>query len=732
MQLKRIGNQNADEEPRRRFGIFSSWKCNVILFLTLCVMAICLLTLKEPLYAFFSDKTEGSFSVNASELGAEIKVESVKLLYGKGNGLVKNDPDNNSEIYNDNQIGNIYSSKYIKITDGGNTGITLSDGYILPIRLTLKNTGKTTADLIPQITISWANWVGSAGINLDVSTAFKLYPASVDDSAIFAGEAEEVGSFSMVDAKNAVCTGDTEEKVARGDTKIVEYKLYFPRNSDNTKKVTDAKLAVGTLTLTSSVSAVLPDKGIGSTWKKENVSEDAKIITNIYSNPFIEKIDLQSDNHIKDNNKVAVDIRTLSSESEVAYPWKDTIFPYEYEAKRNDIELGGDAVSRGRIKVEDTKTRTFIDGNIDWLKRYSYEISSYDDYGRTIGSVKNNTDACEGGLVSLPDEILREEVVKPRRIGVTDTTTPVTINNFIMTSISWQITDYNGVVKPEMQGKEIKNLEGLQHVSENVNNKGFYIYLDGNDLKDEDIMGKMPASGVIDLSFNDITGITSDGLKEITKYSGTLQNLYLNRMGITNIDFLKNPAFTRLKLVGLSNNMLSDVSALSGSSRLEHIDLRSNTTLEDVNNLFGYKINDSGVGKFELEKLTYYNLTGCPLNSESEVYIGYHETPPHGNDNFRAYENESIKGTTIWYRGTNWKGTRTSTTRSVAPSLAIPSDNPLEVVEDEEAKSEEAVSSEEALNDASEEKEDSLEKDSVNSAADSSPPTEDDSGDPVG
>lgn len=581
----------------------SNWYVILTALLLGIYMLILLIASWPTLYAFFSDKIGATTTITASNMGVMVtEVETKKLVYGGGSDAVY--PEGFFSVYNTLDVG-----------------ITLADGYVLPVQFTVKNTGKLVEDITEQISLVWNtnNFLGQ-----ETNKIFYVYDSTAKEEDIVNGTVEPLGTF--VDGK---WTGKTYYNVEPGGTFTASYKILFKRLTevggkirDNT--VIDWKKHSGVINITPGAKAIVSND-LAPNWTAED-GRLFKIVSSVFATPETNGYILSSDNVIESNNTITGLYDTASGGGNLFGRY----FPYPnyYEVKRNESLSG--------YRMDENKG-TFIDNGIPWLTQCIYTITSYDDYGIKIATGKDNTDACDGGFVEMPDENLRK-LIKPFRKDVEynkiDTDAPITVNNF-------QLGSKNTIsYKNPVAGEKITSLEGLQFLKPFFPSQVINIYFDDNNI--ESIVGYLPEIMIKDLSLSGNLKIPDTDLKELSRYKDSLQRLYMRGMDISSLDALDWSSFTVLIEIGLSQNYLTDVSMLNNITSLQELNLSDNKLLTNVEGLFGWSDSIGGVSGaagYQLPDMIYYNVNGCGtdsggLTAGSKNYIATQGTGVYQTRNF--------------------------------------------------------------------------------------------------
>ena len=574
----------------------------------------CLVINWTPVYAFFSDMVGGSTTVTTSELGIDItKVEVCDIKYGEGRE-------------------NIYSKALLKnIPVNSSDAVTaIADGYILPFQITMKNTGKVEADLIPEFSVTYSIW--NAGPNhLDRGDFYIYEVGEVNAAADFnSGDPSNIlfddnKIFADSGIQNQIESGTNEfstvEKVAAGSSKTIRYKLYLKRSNF------DRSYGFANLKIAASAKAVLPGKGSGASWYAEDSSKEFTIATSIFNLPKAEFVELSSDNYIEKNNTIKLKCAT---DSKFTYR---NINPLSYHVYRDDKT---DKRTENKVPFTDA----YSDADISWSKTYTYKTESYDDYDNKIGTSWNySQDFCDGGLVNIPDAVLRNWALGNRCNSKDgnkplNTNIPVTKNNFTAGNLK-----ADGTINPDyitLKAQNIKDLEGLQHVQVVSG-----LYLDNNNFST--IVGKLPPSNTwktteISLSNNNLSNDSAGNpksseakkaeLAELEKYTSSLRQLFLSNMGLDSSygvnDLLgKFGETNKLTNLGITNNNLikEDVTAISNIKTMKSLDISGNGNLAGVASIFD---------KDNLPNLTSLQLNGC-AGGEGTGKVDYDYTKNHGS-----------------------------------------------------------------------------------------------------
>lgn len=577
-------------QDKSKKKILSRWYIILpALLLGISVLTIFVVASWSPLYAFFSDKLGGSTTITASNMGVEVtKVKVQTLTYGQGK----------EKVYS----GEIRDA--LKVASE-NSVATLADGYIVPFWFELQNTSDVTADLYPQIAFSWSSWGEAKQENPLEHGDLYIYKseASDDDILLDNDTAKDnligrltpsnntyiLPAFEAVDAKAVVESQESER-----------YKLYYKRRDG-----VDRTEEFGNLRITVSAKAVLPGKDVQSEWCATVEKAPFIVFTNLFPLPQITKKSLKSDNKDQTGNSVTLSCSggTLSGATWVKTP------PYSYEIYRSQIKdenLGtfvGDTGNSG--EYEDA----FEYSGIPWEESYYYTTVALDDYGNEICQSKASDDVCDGGLVEVPDDILRP------LLKAATSTDVMTVNNMITTKsdLSYKCT------ASDSEDVKISDLKGLQFLKREFSWQALNLYLDNNNFTT--IMGKLPSSAgsktyQLSLSGNPIENINEE-LEVLEDYKDSMQNLYLSNLNITSLD--KLPEFAKLTELGLSMNNLTDVSKLNAIVSLQEINLADNKSLAQITGQLGWS---NGISDYQLPSLKYLNLNGCSaLNDASKAYI---------------------------------------------------------------------------------------------------------------
>lgn len=547
-----------------------------VLLLGIVLALVCLLTTLPQINAFFSDLTQGTDNISASQLAVEvISMKTNQIIYRQGAEKVEGDE--------------------ITAYNGFQTDVLLSDGYMMTLEFVMSNTSKVEEDLTPQFYFEWEG--GSSGI-LEAKDVLYIYPYSMSDAEIHADTTREL-AINTVDADTGLFTdtrpGATQTVAAGKVSSAVRYKILFARTTDITANPTKYRK---TLIINPAAKATFP-KNIAPNWYASDVKK-IKAWTQAYSNPFVggfytgpdlpRPFKLSSDNINESSNSITAFTDTESATAVGR-------FPNHYTIER--LSTQGQVLKT--YENVDPIGKEFTDTEIPFMTDVQYRITSYDDYNNIIGSRHNELSACNGGFIKMEDSILRDGIKPlldtPLELGNSN---PITVNNFVK---------YGGDIS--LKEKGITSLEGLQHLKGAIGG----LYLDSNNFTT--IAGKLPNIYVFQLSLSGNTFPQSE-LSELAYYKDNLSNLYLNNIGLNDITLITNINFKELRLIGINSNQLTDISSLNKFTKLGHIDASKNTLLKNVNNMLGYVTSQNAV---ELPELYYYNLDFCPLDAASVAYL---------------------------------------------------------------------------------------------------------------
>ena len=568
-----------------------NYKFYLLTGVVICAILLGLVFLGSPssLYAFFSDKTEGSSTITAGRLGVQVtEVRARTLNYGSGEA-------------------NIYGTKDIIVAGNGENVVIdksfdtiLADGYMLPISFDVTNTGEFTENIMPQISIGWTD--GDSGLEGE----FYVYPIKnkgtshvYTDKDIILDAEYNGGSFALAKIDQAqrgtvVTLNDLQENVETQGKRTVSYKVYFVRKSVVRKKsgVTGGgdywfnylkKLAIKP-----SAKAVFSDNTAPQWSAVDSVSFEVK--TKVYSKPFISGIynsnagkfiyQLEADNKDKENNKVTGSIDTVSySGNSKALPYGyGGVPPLYYSVQRySNASFTGTNETLNPISGTGSSIR-FSDVGMDWNEYCYYRVTIYDDYGYEIdndGDSSNNyPDAAEGGFVYIPDTTLRRwlksyanNIDKGNTTAVLDgnISSPVTVGrlnnggdsfNFKFGNVyNSESNKYgNPYFNENIDISKITDLNGLQYAT-NV----YGIYLDDNDIEGTNIQ-HLPKISLKDLSLNNNKNIEYMALANALKNynNGGLLNLYLSDMNLLSIDFLDSLGNVNLNTLALNGTAIGN------------------------------------------------------------------------------------------------------------------------------------------------------------------------------
>ena len=369
----------------------------LVLASVMALFVICL-THWSSIYAFFSDGVNGYETINAAKLDVKVtSVMAMPLTYGGGKGT----------------IYDLENGTWKNATYSADTGIILSDGYIMPFKFKMKNTSNIKENLTAQISFAWQNWlVDGSGGDRDISTEglFYIYSINADDDKIHSGEEFPIGSIS-----DGLWTDSTVyENIAPNGEVEVSYKIYFKRSDElnraNAKQTGDSpkdiggwKYYRGTLGIKPVAKAQLPDN-IAPNWYANDNSKLCNVVTNVYAYPKIGDYTLESDNKNLSNNKITAVTSTASTNS----TWPIIADPTNYMITRTGTFIQDGQEPIVESKEYDIKSgESFVDTDIEWLTSYKYGVTSYDDYDNPIASFDNDEDVCGGGLIEIPDSTLR-------------------------------------------------------------------------------------------------------------------------------------------------------------------------------------------------------------------------------------------------------------------------------------------------------------------------------------
>ena len=587
------------------------------------------------LYAFFSDKLSGSDKITVSKMGVSVEAVYVNTLtYGQG----------------DNEENNVIAADSTSVTFGGKDAVAaLSDGYVLPISIEVQNTSDVIADIYPTITFAPDTWGNLTTLEKGY---FYLYNGSATASDIIGGRAgNPIKQIEASGTDTCTVTLPVVKEVNPGSKETVTYMLYFKRENDLSREA-----PLGNLFLTVSAKSVLPDSSVNSNWYGEDAKDPFIVAIHIFTPPTIECISTSSDNYQVENNLVSLKCNSLGSVDK----WFNG-YPYQYEIYRTteDPKFNGTSLpdvgweSVGRVESGRVATGTeYTDDDIQFHTSYYYKVKSYDDYGKPIAESwlpafdynlnpygGGTGDACDGGLVNLPDDGLRGWVLEHhvKYVGANwvkqDASVPVTENNFYVAS-DIDSTPISGYGYVSAQNLNISDLTGLQYV---LYAKG--IYLDNNDI--DSIAGKMPPlQNVTELSLSGNEKLADEQaviFGEILPECKTLTHLYLEDIGfvteyiegdsgdtyiseyfenVTNKDWLM--------IINLGSNNLTyvDVAPLADFKNLTHITLTGNTRVSNVAELFTEKTHAN---------LVYLNLNGISAGGNDLEIIQTSGTKTLGN-----------------------------------------------------------------------------------------------------
>ena len=638
--------------------------CSCKSFLLSCIaigvviVGLALIGRPSSLYAFFSDKIEGSSTISVGEIGVKITyIQAQKMVYGEGEDAI-------------DRKGFVSAFEQ--------PGIVLSDGYVMPFKLNIKNESSFSVDLLPQIALEWKGF--ASGVDFSMDGVFYIYDGADTEREIVDGIATPIGVF-----QDGVCTlpriANVPAGVEIGNSTNVswkepeEYKLYFNRAQITGEMRQEWEDNQGLLTIKPSVKAVLPGDN-GENWYTEDATKSFEVMTHIYSLPFIGNYSLGSNNVDQNTNSITVEADSPSNTAFI-YSWLDsgTVYtnPRSYMVDRtltdNSVAKGDrphveTATDIGEIVYPDSK---FMDNKdnlgIPWMYRAMYNVRSYDDYGKYIASYSNPADAADGGLVHMPDTDLREVVADKLTDGKgIEINTPLTKNRFSLADVNLQryaLTDTN---KEFPLHDPITDLTGL----EELNGNDLEIYIDDNDVSKL----ILPEGTISVLSLNHNNNIDKSSLDILRYKKTTLMKLNLNDIGLSQSEFetyiisgmyVDNSI---LQIIGLNNNLLNDISGLSQFKNLKEIDVGNNIEITNIVNLFGIN------GGNTLSQLIYFNLNGCVLDADSYNYIAPEGTSNSFVDSGKTWyrTSEFYDDTIVFYNGNDYYGSGGA--RSMAPALA--------------------------------------------------------------
>ncbi len=583
------------------------------------------------LYAFFSDKLRGGADITVAQMGVSVTNVSVKkLTYGLGEDNVIAGGDNIDAGW----------TKALGVPTSSAVA-TLSDGYVLPISITVNNTGNVTADIYPSITFRFNPLGGTLNYLQNgfyyIYSAFKGDGSSVTAKDIIYGSAEGqlIENITKANADGTyTVTLPVIKNVKPGVSSKETYMLYFKRGGAGFRR---DLTRMGNLFLSVGAKSVLPDSSIDSNWYEEVKEAEFVVAAHIFTGPSIKQADggLSSDNYQTENNIVTLE---CSSEDSTSRWFKG--YPYEYEVYRTttdpmvNVKAEWEELNKiigGRDKEE--KATKYEDVGVDFHTSCYYKVKSYDDYGNLIaeswaGSTAypygNGTgDTCDGGLVYLPDQGLREWALRSLiKLGgggwndwvKQDPGVPVTEKNFEIasnTSSAAATRGYISLNKNDVNKITITDLTGLQCVR-----YARSLYLGGHDI--DDIKGKMPLGLTIyEFSLNGNARLADEQDvifgEVLPTYANTLRDLYLENIGFETIggqsyidECLEKMAGinnSALKKISFANSKLTydDVKSLALFTNLTNITLTNNPNMMNVAGLFT---------KTTHKNLMYLNLKG--------------------------------------------------------------------------------------------------------------------------
>lgn len=523
----------------------------------------------------------------------------------------------------------IHSREYINAYSAAGTDsvATISDGYLMSFRMKLKNTSNVTADLIPEIALNFNDWTNKQ--DLFTMGAISIYSGNATIEGIRKGEDQPISVASdttiILPTISGVNPGVT--------TDFQEYKIYFERIDGLNRSANNSNFEI-----TAAAKAVLP--GQDNWYSRDDDEETFSIMTHVFSLPEIVSATIKSNNwQLKENH---AEVEYISASGGVDY--LDNGSPHYYQFTRNidgvvstakvfsTVEEGGKVNYKGTFKDYNRNANGEEEG-IPWLKPLTYDVvQSFDDYGELIGeSTKTMEDICGGGLVEVPDDILRPflkwaiwKEERPKDPSDEEKSTNImTVNNMILPSTVNYLTYKPGIGtnayyddKVIPSEEKINDLEGLQYLKRTGWYHSLFMYLDNNAITT--IMGKLPTTfAMVDLSLsqNPIKDIDVE-LGELKIYETSMQRLYLSGLNITSLENL--PVFSKIKELGLSKNAFTDVSKLNELKSLEHINIAENEALENIAGQLG----ENGQGGFHLPNLNYLSILDCTnLTVASKNYV---------------------------------------------------------------------------------------------------------------